>query len=115
MLKRTIPVATIDGFTPQRDDPSSRRPSAPRSTREARETRSSKRRPQAEEHAPRRERASDADDKNPDQAPISRAADRTHAPSALVSTGTEGRGSLHRKHPIPALLMKRSNREPEKV
>jgi hypothetical protein len=32
-----------------------------------------------------------------------------------VLTGTAGRPSLHRKHPIPALLMKRSVREPEKV
>jgi hypothetical protein len=69
----------------------------------------------SEEHAPRRGRAADADDRNPDQAPISRAADRARSPSALVQKGADGRPSLHRKHPIPALLMKRSVREPEKV
>ncbi|HEY8622665.1 MAG TPA: helicase-related protein, partial [Casimicrobiaceae bacterium] len=119
MLKRTIPVATLDGFTPQRDAPSTQRPSAPRQTREVRETRGPKRPPHAQmyaqPHPPRRERATEADDRNPDQAPVARAVDRTRAPSALVLTGTAGRPSLHRKHPIPALLMKRSMREPEKV
>jgi ATP-dependent RNA helicase RhlE len=122
MLKRTIPVATLDGITPHRHALSTERPSAQRQTREAREIRGAKRPPHAatlashsDSHAPRRERAADADDRNPDQAPISRDADRTRAPSALVLTGTAGRPSLHRKHPIPALLMKRSMREPEKV
>jgi hypothetical protein len=122
MLKRTIPVATPEGFTEHRDAQSSRRPSAQRQPREAREARSSKPPPQAtahashaDSHAPRRGRAADADDRNPDQAPVSRAPNRTGAPSAPVLTGTAGRPSLHRKHPIPALLMKRSVREPEKV
>jgi ATP-dependent RNA helicase RhlE len=129
MLKRTIPVAPLDGFAPHRDGPSTPRPSARRQTREVRETRGAKRpphaatpashskshAPHADSHAPRRERAADADDRNPDQAPVTRAPDRTRAPSAPVLTGTAGRPSLHRKHPIPALLMKRSLREPEKV
>jgi ATP-dependent RNA helicase RhlE len=125
MLKRTIPVATMEGFSPHSDAPS-----APRQARETRETRGAKRPPRAaapsspsnsrasqhdshpESRAPRRERAADADDLNPDQPPILREADRSRAPSAL---GTSGRASHHRKHPIPALLMKRSTREPEKV
>jgi ATP-dependent RNA helicase RhlE len=129
MLKRTIPVAPLDGFAPHRDGPSTQRPSAQRQTREVRETRGAKRPPHAatpaahskshashaDSHAPRRERAVDADDRNPDQAPVTRATDRTRAPSAPVLTGTAGRPSSHRKHPIPALLMKRSLREPEKV
>jgi ATP-dependent RNA helicase RhlE len=129
MLKRTIPVAPLDGFAPHRDGPSTPRPSARRQTREVRETRGAKRpphaatpashskshAPHADSHAPRRERAADADDRNPDQAPVTRATDRTGAASAPVLTGTAGRPSLHRKHPIPALLMKRSLREPEKV
>ena len=93
-----------------------------RQLREARETRASKRPPHATAHAshadshpPRRERAADADDRNPDQAPVSRVSNRTGAPSAPILTGTAGRPSLRRKHPIPALLMKRSVREPEKV
>jgi ATP-dependent RNA helicase RhlE len=122
MLKRKIPVATPEGFIAQRDAQASPRPSAQRQLREARETRASKRLPHATAHAshadshpPRRERAADADDRNPDQAPVSRASNRTGAPSAPVLTGTAGRPSLRRKHPIPALLMKRSVREPEKV
>ena len=136
MLKRTIPVATLDGFAPHRDGQSTQRPSAQRQTREVRETRGAKRpphaatpashskspaphskshAPRADSHAPRRERAADTDDRNPDQAPVTRATDRSRAPSAPVLTGTAGRPSSHRKHPIPALLMKRSLREPEKV
>ena len=136
MLKRTIPVAPLDGFAPHREAPSTQRPSAQRQTREVRETRGAKRPthattpashskspashakshvPHADSHAPRRERAADADDRNPDQPPVTRATDRTRAPSAPVLTGTAGRPSQHRKHPIPALLMKRSLREPEKV
>jgi ATP-dependent RNA helicase RhlE len=125
MLKRSIPVATVEGVPAPGHDPSTRRPSA-RPTRDAPESRVAKRPPhsaaraphsnpqasQADSRAPRRERAADADDRNPDQAPIARDADRARAPSAL---GTAGRPSLHRKHPIPALLMKRSTREPEKV
>ena len=128
MLKRTIPVAALDGFSPPRDAPSAQR-TTQRPTREVRETRGTKRAPHAatagshsnahaahsDSHAPRRGRAADADDRNPDQAPVSRAPNRTGAPSAPVLTGTAGRPSLHRKHPIPALLMKRSVREPEKV
>lgn len=120
MLKRTIPVATLDGFTARHKALSTPRPSAQRVPREVRETRGAKRPPHfatqaahAESQAPRRERAADADDRNPDQAPVSRAPDRTRAPSALDLTGS--RPSLHRKHPIPALLMKRARREPEKV
>jgi ATP-dependent RNA helicase RhlE len=121
MLKRTIPVATPEGFTAHRDAQSSPRPSAQRQPREVRETRGSKRPRHATAHAShadtpaRRERAADADDRNPDQAPVSRALNRTGAASAPVLTGTVGRPSLRRKHPIPALLMKRSVREPEKV
>jgi ATP-dependent RNA helicase RhlE len=122
MLKRTIPVATPDGFAPHHKALPTPRPSAHRPTREVRETRGAKRPSHAathaslaDSHAPRRERAADADDRNPDQAPVPRPADRTRAPSALVLTSTAGRPSLHRKHPIPALLMKRSLREPEKV
>jgi ATP-dependent RNA helicase RhlE len=124
MLKRSIPVATMDdGFSPRRETAPAQRP-----TRETRETRGSKRPPRtpsaaphasahaphADSHAPRRERAPDADDRNPDQPPVVRPADPARAPSAL-GTGTAGRPSLHRKHPIPALLMKRATREPEKV
>src|SRR6266513_3913941 len=47
MLKRTIPVATLDGFSPPRDGPSTPRPSAQRQTREVRETRDAKRPPHA--------------------------------------------------------------------
>jgi ATP-dependent RNA helicase RhlE len=136
MLKRTIPVATLDGLPPHRQDPSTHQPSAARQTREVRETRGTKRPAHAAtpashsnspashsrshashsgSHAPRRERAADADDRNPDQAPVSRVTDRNRVPSPLVLTGTATRPSLHRKHPIPALLMKRSVREPEKV
>ncbi len=117
MLKRTIPVATLDGFVPHRQGASSERPATKRHPRETHET---KRTPRAATHAshadarpPRRERASDADDRNPDQPPVVRPVDR--AGSAPVLTGTAGRQSLHRKHPIPALLMKRATREPEKV
>jgi ATP-dependent RNA helicase RhlE len=132
MLKRSIPVATMDeGFSPQRDrthsadkSPAQRRG---RETREPRETSGAKRPPRAspaashakatphaDSHPPRRERAPDADDRNPDQAPVVRPADRAGSSSALV-TGAAGRSSSHRKHPIPALLMKRATPEPEKV
>jgi hypothetical protein len=43
-----------------------------------------------------------------------RCPDPTRSSSTGVN-GPAGRPSLHRKHPIPALLMKRSVREPEKV
>ena len=52
-------------------------------------------------------RVADADDRNSDQAPIVRETDGNRAASAL---GTAGRPSAHRKHPIPALLMKRTTR-----
>jgi ATP-dependent RNA helicase RhlE len=121
MLKRTIPVATPDGFVARAEASSAARP-----THEAREPRGTKRAPQttrsaahakphsphADSHAPRRGRADDADDRNPDQPLIVREADRNRAPSAL---GTAGHPTLRRKHPIPALLMKRSTPEPEKV
>ena len=129
MLKRTIPVTALDGFSAPRDAPSAKHTTTQRPPREVRETRGAKRPPhgassachsssqvaRSETHAPRRGRAADADDRNPDQAPISREADRARSPSALVHKGADGRPSLHRKHPIPALLMKRSVREPEKV
>jgi ATP-dependent RNA helicase RhlE len=129
MLKRSIPVAALDGFSAPRDAQPAQRTSAQRPPREVRETRGAKRPPHgagpashsnpraahSDAHAPRRGRAVDADDRNPDQAPISRDADHARSPSALVQKGADGRRSLHRKHPIPALLMKRSVREPEKV
>jgi ATP-dependent RNA helicase RhlE len=43
MLKRTIPVAPLDGFAPHREAPSTQRPSAQRQTREVRESRGAKR------------------------------------------------------------------------
>jgi ATP-dependent RNA helicase RhlE len=121
MLKRTIPVATTDGFVPR-----SEASSAPRQARETREPRGAKRAPStaratahakphpahADSQPPRRGRADDADDRNPDQPRIVREADQGRAPSAL---GTAGHPSSRRKHPIPALLMKRSTPEPEKV
>ena len=120
MLKRTIPVATADGFVAR-----SETSSAPRETREAREPRGAKRAPptakaaqharphptHTDSHAPRRGRADDADDRNPDQPRIVREADQNRGPSALGTAGHPSR----RKHPIPALLMKRSTPEPEKV
>jgi ATP-dependent RNA helicase RhlE len=129
MLKRSIPVAALDGFSAQVDARPTQRSSAQRPPREVRETRGAKRPSHAssagsysasqaarsDAHPPRRGRAADADDRNPDQAPISREADRARSASALVHKAADGRPSLHRKHPIPALLMKRSLREPEKV
>src|SRR6266566_5027924 len=47
MLKRTIPVARLDGFAPHRDGLSTQRPSAQRAAREVRETRGAKRAPHA--------------------------------------------------------------------
>jgi ATP-dependent RNA helicase RhlE len=129
MLKRSIPVATLEGFAPQRQATSTQRPTEKRSPGETREPRGARRSPHVATRAthaghsthsdqlppPRRERAPDADDLNPDQAPVVRPAVQADGGSAPVLTGTSGRPSLHRKHPIPALLMKRATREPEKV
>ncbi len=126
MLKRSIPVATFEGVSRHRQASSTQRPAEKRAPSEAREPRGAKRLPRPATRAPyaarddqlpppRRERAPDADDLNPDQAPIVRPPVQAEGGAAPVLTGTSGRPSLHRKHPIPALLMKRATREPEKV
>jgi len=96
LLKRSLPVAVAEGFVPGR--------AAPRQ-RHAHDTHAPKpagrgARGSASPVTPRRERTHAEVDRNPDQPTPIRPAATHHS----------------RKHrPIPALLMKRSAREPEKV
>ena len=119
MLKRSIPVAAADGLpaeratAPERDAHPAREPRAARQPRQGRETGASRPpRERTAEAPPRRDRTVD-DTRNPDQPPIQRAANVPNGSgmSAPAAIGRPGR----KAHPIPALLMKRTAGEPEKV
>ena len=62
---------------------------------------------------PRRDHAVD-DTRNPDQAPIERPAARQNG-SGTLAPSSHARTGSRKSHPIPALLMKRTAGEPEKV
>jgi ATP-dependent RNA helicase RhlE len=107
LLKRSIPVVSVDLDTVKPE---------PRPRREAKPARTIK--PEAgdnsEARAPRRQRDESVFDRNPDQPLTPRQPDRA-APGALTSTNPTLRDSSRRIQPIAALLMKRSSPEPEKV
>ncbi len=64
----------------------------------------------------RREERERAYARNPDQAPIARAAEpAAESKSALTPSTSPRRPSFGHGRPVPALLMKRSSSEPEKV
>ena len=124
MLKRSIPVAPADGI------PAERTPSQPRDSRESRPAREPRQergarparpprgsagtpRDRATEAPPRRDRSVD-DTRNPDQPRIERPATPQNGSGTLAPTQA-GRPGVRKQHPIPALLMKRSAGEPEKV
>jgi len=72
------------------------------------------------EHAPtgddRRAEREAAYAKNPDQPMVARPGNGAPAPGSALMHGHGGRGPGHRgARPVPALLMKRPAREPEKV
>ncbi|MGH8714792.1 MAG: helicase-related protein, partial [Casimicrobiaceae bacterium] len=127
MLKRSIPVAVAGRLAPARPPARSERaphaeraprteraPRGARHPRQAGETKPA--RPpheRAEAPAPRRDHTVD-DARNPDQPRIQRAAVQQNG-SGTLAPGSAARPSLRKPHPIPALLMKRSAGEPEKV
>jgi ATP-dependent RNA helicase RhlE len=125
MLKRSIPVAGADAIPAEhaparavREPARTREPRPARESRPVREGRPPAKRPPRERAAgapPRRDHAVD-DTGNPDQPLIERPAasqDRNVAGTLLPSP--MGRPALRKPHPIPALLMKRTAGEPEKV
>ena len=108
MLKRSLPVAAPEALTPGHAASHSRRGAEPaRPVRHS--TRGNGAPPQHREHV------RDAIDRNPDQPPTSRDPERASASAALTSQGPALRHTTRRPHPIPALLQKRTAREPEKV
>ncbi|MEO8567458.1 MAG: DEAD/DEAH box helicase [Betaproteobacteria bacterium] len=122
MLKRAIPVAAAGGIPAERapahagrEARVSREPRAVREPRQSREARPAK--PPRERAAatppPRRDHAVD-DTRNPDQPPIERPAVRQNG-SGTLAPSSHARPALRKSHPIPALLMKRTAGEPEKV
>ena len=122
MLKRSIPVAAADGIPAERapahterEPRAARESRAAREPRQARETRAAKqpRERAAEALPPRRDRAVD-DTRNPDQPLIERAGPKPNG-SGTLAPSLVGRPASRRSHPIPALLMKRTAGEPEKV
>ena len=127
MLKRSIPVAAADGIpaerapahaerapTHSREPRVSREPRAVREPRQPREGRQTKPpREHAAEPPPRRDHAVD-DTRNPDQPPIERPAAKQNG-SGTLAPSSHARPGQRKSHPIPALLMKRSAGEPEKV
>ena len=127
MLKRSIPVAAADGIpaerapahaerapTHSREPRVSREPRAVREPRQPREGRQTKPpREHAAEPPPRRDHAVD-DTRNPDQPPIERPAANQNG-SGTLAPSSHARPGQRKSHPLPALLMKRSAGEPEKV
>jgi ATP-dependent RNA helicase RhlE len=129
MLKRSIPVAAGDGIPAERapahaerapahagrEPRGSREPRAVREPRQAREAQPAKspRARAAEAPPPRRDHAVD-DTRNPDQPPIERPAARQNG-SGTLAPSSHTRPASRKSHPIPALLMKRTAGEPEKV
>jgi hypothetical protein len=84
----------------------------PRQAREARPAKPPRGRP-AEAPPLRRDHAVD-DTRNPDQAPIERPAAKQNG-SGTLAPSSHARPGSRKSHPIPALLMKRTAGEPEKV
>ena len=128
MLKRSIPVAAADGIPAERAPAHGERASAhagreprvsrePRAVREPRQPREGRQTKPPREHAaeppPRRDHAVD-DTRNPDQPPIERPAAKQNG-SGTLAPSSHARPGQRKSHPIPALLMKRSAGEPEKV
>jgi ATP-dependent RNA helicase RhlE len=125
LLRKKVQIVTAEGFDPQ-SVPSERASRSPRAERPAR--------PPREPRAPRAQPAARTNDvtrvptgderraereaayaKNPDQPPVIRDPHAASPASALMH-GRTAHGPAHgRKHPVPALLMKRHAREPEKV
>jgi ATP-dependent RNA helicase RhlE len=127
MLKRSIPVAAADGIPAERASAQAERAPAhgreprvsrePRAVREPRQPREGRQTKPPREHAaeppPRRDHAVD-DTRNPDQPPIERPAAKQNG-SGTLAPSSHARPGQRKSHPIPALLMKRSAGEPEKV
>ena len=128
MLKRSIPVAAADGLPAERAPAHPERAPAhagreprisrePRAVREPRQPREGRQTKPPREHAaeppPRRDHAVD-DTRNPDQPPIERPAAKQNG-SGTLAPSSHARPGQRKSHPLPALLMKRSAGEPEKV
>jgi len=126
MLKRSIPVAAADGIPAERAPAHAERAPAhsreprvsrePRAVREPRQPREGRQTKPPREHAaepPRRDHAVD-DTRNPDQPPIERPAAKQNG-SGTLAPSSHARPGQRKSHPLPALLMKRSAGEPEKV
>ena len=126
MLKRSIPVAGADSIPAEhaparaeREPAATREPRPAREPRPVREARPPAKRPPRERAAevppPRRDHAVD-DTRNPDQPLIERAAvSQGQNGSGTLLPSSMSRPALRKPHPIPALLMKRTAGEPEKV
>jgi ATP-dependent RNA helicase RhlE len=114
LLKRSIPVATMDGAkldsSPQREQRDLHRAGEQRDVRRPRAA------PRDEHHyreRPRADGSGEIDDRNPDQPLPSAMPSRPESHAALTTFAAAARPSLRKPQPIPALLMKRPAREPE--
>jgi ATP-dependent RNA helicase RhlE len=107
LLKRSIPVAATENFAALQSVPHARqRPASHSARHQARHG--------ASPALPRRDRRHAEVDRNPDQPRAARTQERAPTP-ALTSPRSGTTHGPRRQRPIPALLMKRSSREPEKV
>jgi ATP-dependent RNA helicase RhlE len=104
LLKRSIPVAPpVNLAAPQR---------SPRVAHAARPPQPAQER--APRHMSRAATHQEMPDRNPDQAPRTRAAPRREPPAALTANASIPGRHWHKKPaPVPALLMKRRVSEPE--
>ena len=113
LLKKKVPVATPDGF----DAAAARVDRAPKPA--ASKSRARERAPTTKHErasAQAREDREHAYARNPDQPPIARTHRQPAATSSALTHAGRAHASRHGKpKPIPALLMKRQAREPEKV
>ncbi|HKE39450.1 MAG TPA: DEAD/DEAH box helicase [Casimicrobiaceae bacterium] len=106
LLKRSIPVAATETAAPQSVSHTRQRPASHSARHEAQHG--------ASRGLARRDRAHAEVDRNPDQPRPARTHQRAPTP-ALTSAKPGATHGPRRQRPIPALLMKRSSREPEKV
>jgi len=112
LLRKKVPIVTADGF-----DPAAARVVSDRSSSRVKRTEHEKPAVKPRTHHEQRSRADRelAYDKNPDQPlPVG---DRRplHESRVALTHARSAPGAHHKARPVPALLMKRPAREPEKV
>jgi ATP-dependent RNA helicase RhlE len=122
LLRKKIEIASLDGFDVEsaRADRPPRPPRAHKTASSPREARVPHAKSAPRERAPtgdeRRAEREAAYARNPDQPMVARPGNGASAPGSALMHGHGSRGPGHRgARPVPALLMKRPVREPEKV